>query len=86
VRKSKKIRQNFLSQKYCYNLVSSFRPKNYCKKNKKLKDMWHRFTQIMHLFSRFFLTWYISHSMMHTVKIRIERRIGTEHDHGIVNW
>ena len=39
VRKSKKIRQNFMSQKYCYNWASSFRPKNSCKKNKKLKDM-----------------------------------------------
>jgi hypothetical protein len=38
VRKAKKIRQNFLSQKYGYNLVSSCRPKYSCQRNKKLTD------------------------------------------------
>jgi len=30
--------QNFLSQNYHYNLISGFRPKYSCKKNKKWTD------------------------------------------------
>jgi hypothetical protein len=37
-KRQKKIRQNFLPQKYRYNLVSSFRPKYLCQKNKKLTE------------------------------------------------